>query len=184
VGHGASPGACGTVPDSVVPTSGGQRHQRRRRLGRLAPAAPTAPGEASTAAAACFPEPDPLVLEPCAGAGPPAWVDPMLEELTASLVVSRPAGPTTPWCPTTPAGASLTMDSPSCRLSWRCRESCLHGWDSTALQIRRLLLRQCGLAIRASTTRRRPYRGPSLYWHNWRHEYASSLRSRCSASRG
>ena len=110
--HGASRGTGETVPDSVVPASGDQRHQRRRRLGRLARAAPTAPGEASTAAAACFPEPDPLVLEPCAGAGPPAWVDPMLEELTASLVATRPAGPTTPCCPTTPAGASLTTVSP------------------------------------------------------------------------
>ena len=29
--------------------------------------------------------PDPLELELCAGEGPPAWVDPMLEELVASL---------------------------------------------------------------------------------------------------
>lgn len=69
------------------------------------------PGEASAVAASCFPEPDPLALELCAGAGPLTWVDPMLEELTASLVVSRPAGPTTPRCYTTPAGVSLTMES-------------------------------------------------------------------------
>ena len=37
------------------------------------------------------PMPDPLELELCAGEGPPAWVDPMLEELVASLVLT--AGP-------------------------------------------------------------------------------------------
>jgi hypothetical protein len=35
-----------------------------------------------------FPEPDPLVVELCTYVGPPAWVNPMLEELAASLVVS------------------------------------------------------------------------------------------------
>lgn len=33
----------------------------------------------------CLFEPDPLVLELCAGTWPHAWVDPMLEELTALL---------------------------------------------------------------------------------------------------
>lgn len=36
--------------------------------------------------------PDPLVWELCASTGPPVWVEPMLEELVASLIVSRPAG--------------------------------------------------------------------------------------------
>lgn len=45
----------------------------------------------ATAAAACyFPEPDMLALELCVCAGPPVWVDLMLEELAASLVMSAP----------------------------------------------------------------------------------------------
>lgn len=48
--------------------------------------------EDSAAAARCFPKPDPLALELCACAGPPAWVDPTLEELTASLVVTPLTG--------------------------------------------------------------------------------------------
>jgi hypothetical protein len=40
----------------------------------------------------CFPKPDPLLLELCASAGPPTWVDPVLEEIVVSLVVSQPAG--------------------------------------------------------------------------------------------
>jgi hypothetical protein len=70
-GPGASRGACETVPDSVILASSGQWHQRRRRFGRLARATPMALDEASAAAASCFPELDPLVLEPCAGAWPP-----------------------------------------------------------------------------------------------------------------
>jgi hypothetical protein len=45
-------------------------------------------------ASCCFLEPDSLVKALCEGAGPPAWVisvDPMLDELPASLVASRPA---------------------------------------------------------------------------------------------
>jgi hypothetical protein len=49
---------------------------------------------AVSAAAHCFLEPNPLLLELCASAEPPAWVDLMLEELVASLVVSWPAGAT------------------------------------------------------------------------------------------
>jgi hypothetical protein len=45
----------------------------------------------TTASAFCFPELDPLVLEQCSSAGTPAWVNPMLEELVASLVMSHPA---------------------------------------------------------------------------------------------
>ena len=45
---------------------------------------------ATYAVAHCFP--DPLVWELYASAGPPVWVEPMLEELVASLVVSQPAG--------------------------------------------------------------------------------------------
>ena len=36
--------------------------------------------------------PDPLVLEPCMSTRPHEWVDPMLKEFAASLVVSQPAG--------------------------------------------------------------------------------------------
>jgi hypothetical protein len=42
--------------------------------------------------ALCFPEPDPLALALCVSARPPTLVvsfDPMLEELAASLVMSR-----------------------------------------------------------------------------------------------
>jgi hypothetical protein len=35
---------------------------------------------------------DPLVLALCEDAGPPIWVDPMLDELAASLVASRSTG--------------------------------------------------------------------------------------------
>lgn len=45
-----------------------------------------------TTAAQCFPKPDPPVSELSASTGLPAWVDPILEELTASLVVSHLAG--------------------------------------------------------------------------------------------
>jgi len=41
-----------------------------------------------------FLEPDPLAETLCVGAGPPTWlvsVDPMLDQLAASLVASRPA---------------------------------------------------------------------------------------------
>ena len=51
---------------------------------------------ATSAAAHCFPEPDLLVLELWASMRPPAYVDPMLEEFTASLIVCRPAGPGCP----------------------------------------------------------------------------------------
>jgi hypothetical protein len=41
----------------------------------------------NAAAAHYSPEPDPLVLELCAGKGPPSWVNPMLEEHATSLVL-------------------------------------------------------------------------------------------------
>ena len=42
------------------------------------------------AVARCIPKPDPLAMElcACACAGPPAWVDSMLEELATVLVVT------------------------------------------------------------------------------------------------
>jgi len=43
-----------------------------------------------------FPKPDPLVLERGASVGAPAWVDPMLEELSASLTTCRPTGALAP----------------------------------------------------------------------------------------
>jgi hypothetical protein len=90
--HNASRGACETMPDSIIPANGSQRQRRRRHLRLSARAAKTVLGEASNAAASCFPELDPLVFKPCAGAWPRVWFDPMLEELTASLITSRPAG--------------------------------------------------------------------------------------------
>lgn len=59
------------------------------------------------AATRCFPELDPLVAMLCEGAGPPAWVDPMLDELAASLVMSRPTGAPVHGSPSTPAGPLL-----------------------------------------------------------------------------
>ena len=56
-----------------------------------APAGYASDATASTVAR-CFLEPDPLVEALCEGTGPPAWVasvDPMLDELAASLIASR-----------------------------------------------------------------------------------------------
>jgi hypothetical protein len=60
---------------------------------------------AAAAAARCFPEPDPLALELCACEGPPAWVDTMLKELAASLVVSPSVGALVPRCSPAPVVA-------------------------------------------------------------------------------
>jgi hypothetical protein len=49
---------------------------------------------------------DPLALALCEGAGPPVWVDPMLDELAASLVVSWSTGASV-LHPSTPTVASL-----------------------------------------------------------------------------
>jgi hypothetical protein len=47
---------------------------------------------AAAAADVCYlPEPDPLGLEPHVSTVPPAWIDPMLEELAASQVMHRAA---------------------------------------------------------------------------------------------
>jgi len=65
-----------------------------------APAGYASDATASTVARG-FLEPDPLAEELCEGAGPPIWlvsVDPMLDELAASLVVSRPAVTPAPGC--------------------------------------------------------------------------------------
>ena len=62
--------------------------------------APTDYATASTAARG-FLEPDPLAEALCEGAWPPVWlvsVDPMLDELAASLVASRPAVTPAPGC--------------------------------------------------------------------------------------
>ena len=48
--------------------------------------------------------PDPLELELCAGEGPPAWVDPMLEELVASLATTAGA-PTVECSPPLPVAS-------------------------------------------------------------------------------
>jgi len=67
--------------------------------------------KASTVAAAlCFFEPDPLVLELCACSGSPTWVDPMLEELATSLIVNL-VGVPAPGCPPTSAVSSQDADT-------------------------------------------------------------------------
>jgi hypothetical protein len=65
-----------------------------------------ADNNATAVAALCFLEPDLLVLELSASVGTPVWVDPMLEELVASLVVSRLGKAQAPGCPLTSAVAS------------------------------------------------------------------------------
>jgi hypothetical protein len=53
----------------------------------------------------------PLLLELCVCTRPLAWVDPMLEEPVASLVVSRPIGAPTPRCPPAPTTASQEVEA-------------------------------------------------------------------------
>ena len=55
---------------------------------------------------------DPLVLEMCVSVGHHEWDNPMLEDLTASLVVSRPAGAPTPAC------LPATVTAPRATLPW------------------------------------------------------------------
>lgn len=82
--------------------------------------------DGTSVAAHCFPVPDPLALELCASAsaGPPTWVNPMLEELTASLVVRQPVGAPVPGCPTTLVATSqeeaslLDTHSPATTAQW------------------------------------------------------------------
>jgi hypothetical protein len=65
---------------------------------------------AATSSAARFsPESDPLAVTLCEGAGPPAWVDQMLDELGASLVVSRSAGAPAFGCPSSTTATSLEV---------------------------------------------------------------------------
>ena len=91
-------------------TGAGFRRRRRRRRSLLA-------GDVSMGASADFsdctdnattayisPMPDPLELELCAGEGPPAWVDPMLEELVASLATTAGA-PTVECSPPLPVAS-------------------------------------------------------------------------------
>ena len=64
----------------------------------------------SATASYLSPMPDPLELELCAGEGPLAWVDPMLEELVASLALT--AGPPAVECSSPPPpGASHGVDA-------------------------------------------------------------------------
>jgi len=60
---------------------------------------------------AAFKESDPLAVALCEGAGPPIWVDPMLDELAASLVVSRSAGAQAFERPSTLTSASLEVQT-------------------------------------------------------------------------
>jgi hypothetical protein len=50
-------------------------------------------------------------LELCACSGPPTWVDPMLEELDASLVASPSAGAPASGCLTASAVGSYEADA-------------------------------------------------------------------------
>jgi hypothetical protein len=100
--RGSPPTSDGTAQGGVGCADGSRRRWRRHRRHRGqaatdismgAPVDYTGDASASTAAR-CFLEPDPLAEALCVGAGPPAGlvlIDPMLDELAASLVVSRPA---------------------------------------------------------------------------------------------
>ena len=103
--HAPRSGAEGAAPRAVGGAGGRRRQHRRRKtkpkaIGTGAPADHADRAPTSTAALS-FPEPDPVALALCVSAGPPALVisfDPMLEELAASLVVSRPMRAATPEC--------------------------------------------------------------------------------------
>jgi hypothetical protein len=57
------------------------------------------------------PVPGPLELELCVGEGPPAWVDPMLEELVASLamIAGAPTVECSPPLPVTSHGVDASL---------------------------------------------------------------------------
>jgi hypothetical protein len=62
----------------------------------------------TSSATLCFPKPYLLALALCTSVGPPIWVvsvDPMVEELAASLVMSRPTRAPVPGCLPTQAVA-------------------------------------------------------------------------------
>ena len=123
--------------------TGAGRIRRRRRRCRCMPAGDVSMGAPadfsdntdSATTAYLSPMPDPLELELCAGEGPPVWVDPMLEELVVSLVLT--AGPPAVECSPPPLpvashgvdaslgdthspveGAHWTMDSPPLSPVW------------------------------------------------------------------
>jgi hypothetical protein len=71
-----------------------------------------------------FLEPGPLALVMCASVGPPTWVisvDPMLEELTASLVVNQPVRALAPRCWPSPQEVEASLvdtSSPAIAAQW------------------------------------------------------------------
>jgi hypothetical protein len=69
-------------------------------------------GNVASATVTCCPqEPDPLAVALCEGTEPPVWVDPMFDELAASLVVSRSVGASTLGHPSTPPAAPLVAQA-------------------------------------------------------------------------
>ncbi|KAG2581962.1 hypothetical protein PVAP13_6KG082035 [Panicum virgatum] len=102
------------VSDGAVrgAAKGAGRIRRRRRRGDVSMGAPADFSDNTDSATVSYlsPMPDPLELELCAGEGPLAWVDPMLEELVASLVLT--AGPPAVECSSPPPpGASHGVDA-------------------------------------------------------------------------
>jgi hypothetical protein len=83
---------------------------------------------ATAAAARCFPELDPLVLELRASMETPAWVELMLEEPAASLVVSL-AGAPAPGSP--PVSAVASQDADASRVDTRSPAKAAH-WTSVS----------------------------------------------------
>lgn len=103
------------------------RRRRRRRLSKpagdisISATADYTDNTATSAAARCFPEPNPLAVALCERARPPVWVfsvDLMLDELAVSLVVSRPTGAPTSGCPSTPAIASQEVQTSLVNTRW------------------------------------------------------------------
>ena len=93
-------------------TNGFRRRRRRCRskLPREIYIATTG-NVATSTIARCSQESDPLVVALREGARPPVWVDPMLDELAASLVVSRSTGAPALWRPFTQTTASLEVQA-------------------------------------------------------------------------
>jgi hypothetical protein len=97
---------------AVGGTNGFRRRRRRRRskLLREIYIAMTC-NIATSTAARCFQESDPLAVALCEGARPAVWFDLMLDELAASRVVSGSAGAPALGRPSTPTVASLEVQA-------------------------------------------------------------------------
>jgi hypothetical protein len=100
---------------AVGGTNGSRLRRRQRRRSKLPEEIDIAVmGNVASSSVTCCPqEPDPLVLALCEGTKPPVWVDPMFDELTASLqlaallIVSHSVDASVLGRPSTPPAAPL-----------------------------------------------------------------------------